>query len=284
MSGRSSILRLVMLLLLCVALSGCSALKLAYDNADTYLIWRADRYLALRGPQHALLTRAVRQTLAWHRQQALPIYATLADEAAMRLARGLKPADIDWAYTAVQTQWQDTLQRAAQEVAPLLDTIDADQLVVLEKRFAEDNRTFAKDFGLNRPEAQRRKLRVERNAERLSDWLGSLTDEQRARIQAYSAQAPLDGAGRDRERQRLQQAFLRLLRERQAQAKLVEWVSDWSIGREPEFERQRLENWMAYQRLLLELDALLSPAQRDYAVQRLRDYAQDFRTLAAARS
>jgi hypothetical protein len=64
----------------------------------------------------------------------------------------------------------------------------------------------------------------------------------------------------------------------------VEWVSDWSIGRDPEFERQRLENWTAYQRLLLELDALLSPAQRDYAVQRLRDYAQDFRTLAAARS
>jgi hypothetical protein len=94
----------------------------------------------------------------------------------------------------------------------------------------------------------------------------------------------LDGAGRDAERQRLQQAFLRLLRERQAQAKLVEWVSDWSIGRDPEFERQRLENWTAYQRLLLELDALLSPAQRDYAVQRLRDYAQDFRTLAAARS
>ena len=94
----------------------------------------------------------------------------------------------------------------------------------------------------------------------------------------------MDGAGRDAERQRLQQAFLRLLRERQAQAKLVEWVSDWSIGRDPEFERQRLENWTAYQRLLLELDALLSPAQRDYAVQRLRDYAQDFRTLAAARS
>jgi len=71
--------RLFVLLALAL-LSGCSATRIAYNNADLFLRWQANHYLDFQGEQSDELDRSLAAILAWHRKAALPQYARLADE------------------------------------------------------------------------------------------------------------------------------------------------------------------------------------------------------------
>ena len=78
--------RAVAALLAAVVLAGCSAVRVAYDHADTYLRWRASSYLDMRGADARELDQRIDAFLDWHRAQALPSYARLSEEAA-RMSR-----------------------------------------------------------------------------------------------------------------------------------------------------------------------------------------------------
>ena len=276
--------RIVSACCLCVLLAllpGCSAMKLAYDNADSFLVWRGGQYFDFQGEAKEEFSRRVQRFLAWHRRTALPQYAAIAEEAANRLSRGMTQADLAWAYAAFQGQVREGLRAAAGEAAELLDALEPAQVATLEKRLTEDNRKFARDHAIGKSLTERRKRRVERNTERMEDWLGSLTDAQVERVKLYAERAPMDELGRDRERKRLQAEFAQMLRAKQARARLAEWAAQWEAHREPEYARMREAHRGEYQSMLLDLDRGLSPAQRAHAVKRLRDFAADFRTLAA---
>ncbi|MFL6573776.1 MAG: DUF6279 family lipoprotein, partial [Burkholderiales bacterium] len=74
-------------------LGGCTALRLAYDNADTYLLFRANGYLDLDAKGSDELDERIDEFFAWHRRTALPQYARLSEEAAKRVTRGLSRED-----------------------------------------------------------------------------------------------------------------------------------------------------------------------------------------------
>jgi len=58
--------------LLIVLLGGCSTVRFVYDNADTYLRWRAATYLDLDGAMADELDERIGAFMVWHRAQALP--------------------------------------------------------------------------------------------------------------------------------------------------------------------------------------------------------------------
>ncbi len=276
-------LRGLAVLALALLLGGCSAIKLAYDNADFLLNWRGGQYFDFQGEAKEEYGRRVQRFLAWHRRSALPQYAAIAEEAAARLARGLTQADLVWGYDSFQGQVREGLRMASAEAAELLDGLDPAQIAGLERRLEEDNRKFARDYGLAKPAAERRKRRVERNVERLDDWLGTVSEAQLERVRLYAQRAPLDEEGRDQERRRLQREFVLMLRERQARTGLAEWAAAWERNREPGYGKARLAHRAEYQEMLLDLDRMLSAAQRAHVVKRLRDFAADFRLMAAGR-
>ena len=92
----------IFLLLALTLLSGCSVTKLAYNNADVFLRWQANHYFDFQGEQSEELDRRLSAVLAWHRSKALPQYAKLAEEAAVRVSRGIRQEDLDWSYDAVR--------------------------------------------------------------------------------------------------------------------------------------------------------------------------------------
>ena len=67
----------------------------------------------------------------------------------------------------------------------------------MEKRFAEDNRKFARE-NLRGSEAERRKRRARRLEERLEDWVGNLSSVQAEKVRQYSERTPLYDELRDR--------------------------------------------------------------------------------------
>ncbi|HEX6268326.1 MAG TPA: DUF6279 family lipoprotein [Burkholderiales bacterium] len=264
-------------------LAGCSALRLAYDNAAMYVKYRAGHYLDVRGAQDHELAERIDSFFAWHREAALPEYARIAEEAAVRVGKGLSREDLVWGYDSLVAHARLSLRAAAQRIAPLLDRLTPEQVAYMEKGFAEDNRKFARE-SLRGSEGDRRKRRAQRVEERLEDWVGNLSQAQVERVRQYSERAPLYDELRDRERRRLQAEVLGMVRARQARERLPERAAHWELGRDPAHARASAAHRQELYALLLDLDRSLTPAQRARAQERLRRYAEDFAVLARAKS
>jgi len=274
-----SVLKVTLALAAAALLAACTALRLAYDNADTYLLFRAKSYLDLDAKGSDELDERIDEFFAWHRRTALPQYARLSEEAAKRVTRGLSREDLVWGYDSLVAHARQSLRFAAERVAPLLDRLTPQQVAHMERRFAEDNRKFAREY-LRGSEAERRKRRARRLEERLEDWLGNLSHVQAEKVRQFSERTPLYDELRAKDRQRMQAEFVDMIRKRETQKRLPDWIANWDHGRDPAHlaasERFRQE----YLTLLLEIDKTLSSEQRNRAAANFRRYAEDFRVLA----
>jgi hypothetical protein len=264
--------------LVCIAVA-CSSLRFAYDNADTYLFFRANSYLDLDPKSSDELDERINEFFAWHRKNALPHYARLSEDAAKRVSRGLSREDLVWGYDSVVAHARQSLRVAAERIAPLLDRLTPQQIAHMEKRFAEDNRKFAREF-LRGSEPERRKRRAKRVEERLEDWVGQLSAVQLEKIRQFSERTALYDELRARDRERMQGELVAMIRKREAQRRLADWSANWERGRDPAHlgasERFRHE----YYALLLEIDRTLTQQQRARAAANFRRYAEDFSLLA----
>jgi hypothetical protein len=270
--------RLAWLVVLLAILGGCDAIRLAYDNADTFLHWRLSGYLQVHGKASDELNERIDDYMAWHRVRALPQYSRLSADAARRVAAGLSPGDLVWGYDALVAQATEGLHEAAVRIAPMLDRLTPEQLSHLEKRFAEDNRKFSKE---NRgSDKDRRNRRTKRTVERLEEWVGKLSKSQVERVRQFSERVPLYEELRDRDRKRIQTDVLAIVRSHEAQKRLPAYVDNWERGRDPAFAAAN-KIWRAeLEKLLLDLDKTLTPEQRTRAVTRLRGFSEDFTALA----
>src|SRR5712664_2997641 len=174
----SASLRLGVILVTLSLLAGCSTIRLAYDHADAWLRWLAGNYLDVRGEQADELDERIDAFHDWHRAKALPKYARLSEEAARRLGGGLSREDIVWGYDSLMAQARESLRAAAERIAPMLDRLIPEQVRHMEKRFAEDNRKFARE-NLRGSEAARQEY-----YSLLLDRDRTLSSEQRAKAVA----------------------------------------------------------------------------------------------------
>jgi len=263
-------------------LAGCSTVRLVYDNADTYIHWRATHYLDLEGEMADDLDERIAAFMAWHRAQALPKYAQLLDEAARRFEKRLTPADLVWGYDSIMPQARESLRMAAVQGAPLLDRLSPAQIANLERRLAEDNRRFARE-NLKGSEREQRKRRTERNVERLEDWVGKLTKTQVERVAQYSERAPLLDSLRDRDHRRIQGELLAMLRAHEAKKRLPDFAANYDRGREPAYTAALEASRKEFFAMALDVERSLSDPQRARVLAELRRYAGDFRSLAGRR-
>lgn len=273
-------MRAVAAILAACLLCGCSMVRLAYENADSYLRWRAGNYLDVHGEAVDELDAAIADFHDWHRAQALPQYAHVADEAAKRLDDGLSREDLVWGYDSLVAHARQSLRVAAERIAPLLDRLTPQQMAHLEKGFAEDNRKFARE-NLRGSEKERRRRRAKRVEERLEDWVGNLTQAQVERVRQYSERAPLYAELRDRDRRRLQAEIMEMVRLREAHKRLPELAARWERGRDPAYAAAAEAARQEYFALLLDLDRTLTHEQRVRAIAHLERYAEDFKILAS---
>jgi hypothetical protein len=255
-------------------LQGCSAVRVAYGNADTLLRWQANSYFDFHDGASEELDRRIAAFLGWHRAAALPQYAKVALEAAALHAR----ADVDWLYATLEAQAREGLRAAAAEAAPLLDRLEPAQLEHFEQRLREENRKFERD-NLKGGPAERRQRRLKRTVERLEDWVGALGAEQEALVRRYNDSAPMFIELRDRDRKRRQAELVAMLRAREARKRLADWAAAWDRNREPAYEAAFRDWRAAYAGMIAELDRTLTAEQRRAAAARLRGFAADFEQL-----
>lgn len=278
--------RIVSMCLAAVLLAGCGAMRISYDHADWLAARMADRYVDLTDDQARVFKTGLSDLHAWHRARELPVYAQTFDEAAQRLARGMSREDVQWAVETVRARVHLLGQHTAREVGDALASLDEGQLREVEARFAEDNRKFVREQLAGDP-ARVTARRADWLCERLEHWTGDLTLAQRNRVRVLVEAFPAMPRLRLEERERRQRNLLALVREGRGRAdfaqRLERFLADPDAGRSEASRRAMLEWERALVDMLMDLDRSLSPAQRTRAVQRMHDYARDFRQLATRR-
>jgi hypothetical protein len=272
--------RWLLAILAAATLAGCSGVRLAYDNADTFIRWRLLQFLDVHGEQADELDERIGRFMRWHRVQALPKYARDAEDAARRLERGLSRDDLVWGYDIFIGHGREAMRAAADQAAPLLDRLTSEQIRHMEQRVAEENRKFAREY-LRGSERERREKRAKRIVGRLEDWLGTLSQAQIEAVQQFSARAPLIDELRDRDNRRIQGEMLAVIRAHEAKKRLGEKVVNWDRGRDPAYIAARAVNVHEFNTLLLEVNRVATREQRARVIAELRRYAEEFRALAA---
>lgn len=272
------ILKISFALSIVLLLCGCSTMRFAYENADTYVHWRVTSYISVSGEDADWLDDRIDEFHAWHRATELPKYARLAREAEGRFADGISREDFIWGYDAVRQRARESLRHAVQMVAPLLDRLSPEQIRYMERRIAEDNRQFQRDY-LRGGERQRRERRAKLVVDRLEDWVGKLSQAQVKRVREFAESAPLLDDLRERDRRRLQADVMQIIRAKEAQKRLAARISDWERGRDPAYAAG-IAAWNEHAiKMVVELDGTLNSEQRARLAGNLRRYAEDFEAL-----
>jgi Family of unknown function (DUF6279) len=270
-----------------LGLTACSAMKVAYNNVDLYVLWKAEDYFALDSRQRALLKAELDSTSEWHRSNELDQYAALLVAARERAGSGISEADIEWFLTSARLRYEALARQSAPGAAAVLGSLTPAQIARFEAKLRRENDEFAGEYVEPPPEAQRRQ-RSKRTLELMDEWVGPLSKAQRSRMESLSFDLPLTNALRHADRQRRQQALIAILKQPGAPGTLApaleSWMIDWDAGRALEYEALSREARRRTVSMVLELDRSLTPAQRARLQARLARYAGEFDSLAGTRA
>ncbi len=272
------------IVVLAAALGGCgSVARIAYNHGDFALRMMANDYLDLQGDQEELVRAQLARFHEWHRREELPRYAGIFQGAADRLAQGLTRADVTWAFGAVRERYRVFMLQAADESAPVMATLKPDNYAALAKKFADTNAKFTKEY-LGPDQAQRDRARAKWLAERFEFFMGDLTDAQVAALERFVQSQPRINEVRLTDRKRRQHEFVELLRAYQASPELAErlrgYFVNWEGGRGVEHAKYARDWEERLVQLVLDVDATLTPAQRQRIVARFAALAEDCEVLA----
>jgi hypothetical protein len=279
-----SLRRILVAAVAAAALAGCgSVMRVAYNNGDVALRFMAHDYFDLHGEQSDQLKAQLARLHAWHRREELPRYAAIFGDAAGRLQKGLTREDVTWAIAAARARYRVTVEQAADEFAPVAATLRTDNLDALERKLADNNEKFVKEF-LTGDAAKQTRARVKRLTGWFDDWLGAVTPEQEALIQRFAQAQPQMNQIRLDDRKRRQQEFVQLLRAHRKDpdlaARMRDYFVNWERERGAEHRRMAREWEDRLVTLVVDVDRTLTPKQREHVVRRFEFFAEEARILA----
>jgi hypothetical protein len=276
--------RFGLLVISLLLIGGCSMFKLAYNNADFAINWMLDGYFDLHSEQHALLKTRLDTLQTWHRSEELPLYVEGLKAVLLRTRQPMQREDVDWIMDVTKKRYERLVHQATPGAAELLVTITPEQIKTLEKKYAKNNKKFAKEHKLDSAPQEQRKARVKKVIESVEDWVGNLTEEQEAQLRMTIEAWPLNYTQAQEDRLRRQREFIALLQNNHNAKTLAPLLADWMInyeqGRTPEYaaySQQRTDNFI---NLILQTDRMLKPKQRAHFHDKLNGYISDFSSLS----
>ena len=272
-------------------LQACSVMKLAYNQAPDLAYWFLDGHLDLTGEQSLRVKASLNQLQAWHRQTQLPVYITALQQFQQQISSDTTAA----AACAVAAEVRGNLGAVAQQAEPLAAglavMLQPGQLRHMEQKFAKTN-AEAEDEQQDDSRKTRQSKRYKKALSRAEDLYGTLDEPQRAVIAQRLEQSRFDVRRLFAERQRRQRDTLQTLQPlassqsspAQAQAALRGLIERTLSPPDPALRTYLDELSQENCQSFAELHNSTTPAQRGKAVETLKRYEQDFRSLNARKS
>jgi hypothetical protein len=274
------------LILSFLILLGACGPRYIYPHLDWLVPWYVSDYISLDAAQKNLLQKRLLKQLDWHCRTQLPTYA----ETLRTIGREFAVADqapdfsqIQAYYIKLMELWKELVKQIGPDITDILITASNEQIDELFDNLASQNREFYKEY-VDLPPAKLKKNRQKRMHKRLKYWISDLTAEQKAAISDWSKQmVPLSDDWLQN-REMIQSEARRLLLQRgsnpEFQAALLELIVNPENMRTPAYQRKIETNIDLTIKLIIQLEALLTPAQRSYLLKRIDSLATDFVKLS----
>ena len=266
--------------------SGCSSVRLAYNNGSQLLWWWVDGYFDFNREQERTLRPAIDQLFEWHRSTQLAELIPLLANAQSQVLSPITPASACRLQDQVRDKLDATLERTLALAADVVPILTEPQFKHLEKRYAKSIAEMREDF-LQPDPAVRQRESVKRAIERAERLYGSLDAAQKRVISAGIAASPFDPELWLAERLRRQRETLQVLRRlavekpdrEQRQAALRQLIT--------KLENSPDADYRAYQQRLGEFNCAFAshihnattPAQRRHGREILKGWEDDLRSL-----
>lgn len=261
-------------------------LRLAYGHAEAMAYWWLDTYLDFDGAQTDQVRQGIAQWFAWHRRSQLPEYVALLDRAADEADRDATPAQACAWVDTLRARADLAVRQALPVAARVAVSLQPEQLERLSHQHAKVAEELRADY-LQADPAERRAAAIERAETWAERLYGRLDAAQREQLAARVATSPFDADRWVAERLRRQRDLQRTLRSLTGatpQAAEAALLGVWQRVLQPPDETDA-RHAQALSRYNCEAAAAFhnrtTPAQRDAAQHRLRDWQADLRLLAA---
>jgi hypothetical protein len=280
--------RALTLAALALALAACSAVKLGYNYADSYVLYSLDEYLELSDEQEVFVRRRMDSLLVWHRSTQLRDYASFIETARARLDGPVTADDVVAFNLELNTKLLAIGDRLAPDFAQLALSLKPEQIDRLAKRFGDSTIKARREL-VRATGRENLDERVQKTADRAEYWFGALNRLQMDAVRTSLASRPSSDDWWIAERERRQNGLITLLRriqsERPDEAVAARWIRAYfaqiALPAEPE-RRGQLD---AFRRGNAEMIAQLvnraTPEQRATLNRKLAGFAQDFVALAS---
>ena len=269
-------------------LSGCSALRLAYNNGPLATWWWLDGYLDVSSEQAPSVKAAIDAWFGGNRESQLPEIATLLTAAGAEVLAPTTAGQVCRWQRQFRERIDPALQRAVQQAANVLPGLGEAQWRHLEGSFVKKNADMRQEF-LQPDRAERMKVSIERAVDRAEMLYGRLGEPQRRVIAAGVSASPFDALAWMAERERRQRDTLQTLRRLTAERADRERTAAALRVLVDRVERSADPAYRSYQESLGDYNCALAaqlhnattPAQRQTAHERLLGWAEDLRSLSA---
>ena len=273
-----------------VILTGCSAVRLGYNNLPDIASWWLDSYIDFSDTQGPQAKAALQKLQTWHRKEELPAIAELLVQAQTLAPQNITPEQACKIWEGAQVRVESFIQESSRLAAPVVSQLSAKQLKHLEKEWATRNEDWKKQWVQGTPDS-RIKKRVDLAAERFNSFYGDLNLEQRQVLKQQFLQSTWSPEASYQRRLKRQQEQLMALQamsseitkpamplpqvEKALQSLILQSVRPKDAGdlsKQLQLEQQACQN-------LVQLHNTMSPAQRLKAQRKLKDYETDVREL-----
>lgn len=270
-------------------LTGCSTLRLAYDNGPLLAWWWVDGYADFTGAEAARVKDGIRQWFAWHRKAQLPGYADTLSAVRNSYAQSVTPAQVCQTWADGRKRLEPALEQALQLAATWTPGLTDEQFRHLERKYADNLDEMRRDF-LQADPAARQEAALARTRKRVEEFYGRLDEPQLQVIVAGLKASPFDPEAWLAERQRRQQDTLQTLRVLRAERagpdasvaalRALLARAEYAPGTAYRDYQQRLSDYNCA--FAARLHNAMGPRQLQALQNRLKGWEDDLRALAAA--
>ncbi|AYO16766.1 hypothetical protein D0812_20410 [Vibrio owensii] len=167
-----------------LVLAGC-AKKFLYSNIDWVVIEYLDDYVSLDGEQEALLEERILLLADWHKEEELPLYIDHLKQLESLNKDNVTLESLQANRDKMRDHYQRLVSKAAPDLFSLSMQLDSKQesefVDSVKERYKERDEKYA-----GKTEQELREIVLENTEEWMEEWLGKLSNKQKARAKQLS--------------------------------------------------------------------------------------------------
>ena len=262
----------------------CSSTRFIYTFIDEFIKDEVTYFLKLDEDEKVLLNIEVSEMVNWHRTSMLPRYADYLSNIADKLENDEYSAD---GIRKILTNGRFLIEETVIGLTPyaskfLINYQTSESIEFMENRML--NRRQERIMELSKPDDILLKERLERLTSNFERFFGDLKDLQLTILESYARLTLRDSRTRLHNRTLRQKAFIRFLRTKPTEVQLSNYLNTLLLKghmiTNPSYQAFSEESLNRFHSLLVSLLATSNLTQRETIINKLRDYAKDFKIVS----